>query len=45
MEPDDVLTDPALKRQLILDLLQDSRLPEMRVKTLPVNTDQVVSSV
>jgi len=39
LEPDDLLTDPALKHQLILDLTDDNKLPEMRVKTLPVNTE------
>ncbi|XP_046665713.1 transmembrane protein 59-like isoform X1 [Homalodisca vitripennis] len=45
MESDDILldpavmTDPALRRQMVLDLV-DTRLPEMRVKTLPVNPDE-----
>lgn len=39
LEPDDVLTDLALRRQL----MDNNKLPEMRVKTLPVNSDETVS--
>ena len=36
-EPDDVLTDPGLRQQLRKDLIDNAKLPEMRVKTLPVS--------
>uniref|UniRef100_A0A1B6LT66 WSC domain-containing protein n=1 Tax=Graphocephala atropunctata TaxID=36148 RepID=A0A1B6LT66_9HEMI len=41
LDPDDILVDPALRRQLLLNLMvEDTRLPEMRVKTLPVTPDE-----
>ncbi|XP_075235548.1 uncharacterized protein LOC142332819 [Lycorma delicatula] len=45
IEPDDVLTDPALRNQLSLNVIDDKKLPEMKIKTLPVENDQLDNSI